>query len=83
MNSFLDQQLLLNIAIMMASNKHLIEQMRPMDLMGAIMNQRRSHGFALIVPHGTASTLQGLELLKSRVIVPSSSKRQQLGNIPT
>jgi hypothetical protein len=83
MNSFSNQQLLLSIAIMMASNKHLIEQMRPMDLMGALMNQRRSHGSALAAPHGTASTLQGLASLKSRVIVPSSSKRQQSGSIPT
>jgi hypothetical protein len=38
MASRIRQQLVRNIATMMASNMQLIEQMRPMDLTGLIMN---------------------------------------------
>ena len=60
---------------MMASNWHITEQIRPVDLRRYITNQGGSIGYALLALQGKASIPQGPPLLQSRVVVPSSSKR--------
>jgi hypothetical protein len=60
---------------MMASNWHITEQMRLVDLTLYITNQGGSIGYALPAPQGKASIPQGPPLLQSKVVVPSSSKR--------
>jgi hypothetical protein len=52
------RQLLLNIATMMASNKHLIEKMRSMDLTRLILSQGRSQGFAFATPQFLKDSFQ-------------------------
>jgi hypothetical protein len=68
---------------MIASNKHMSRQMRAIELIGNVTSQGRSIGSALPMPPGAVSSGQGPSITCSRVIVPSNSKRQKLGAVPT
>jgi hypothetical protein len=68
---------------MTAFDKHLTKQMRPVDLIDRPLSQQGSQGSILLGPHGVASIPQGPPSVRSRVIVPSSSKWQRLGVVLT
>jgi hypothetical protein len=70
------RQVLMSIATMTALQKCTTEQMTPMDLTGRVLSQGRSQGSTLAGSQGIASTPQGTPSVRSRVIVPKSSKRQ-------
>jgi hypothetical protein len=73
------RQVFLSIATMSALNKRVTEQMRSMDLTKQVMSQGGNQRSALPNLHGIASIPQNTLTLRSRVIVPASSKRQPIG----
>jgi hypothetical protein len=69
------KQLIVSLDVMTASNKHVSNQMRAIELTGNITSQGGSIGSALPNPPKGVSTTLGPPSTRNRVIVPSSSKR--------
>jgi hypothetical protein len=76
------RQLLVSLDVMTASNKHMSWQMRAIELTGNVTSQGGSIGFALPTPPSVVSSGQGPSTTRSRVILPSNSKRQKPGAVP-
>jgi hypothetical protein len=73
------KQLIVSLDVMTASNKLIFQQMRTIELIGNVTSKRRSIGSTLPIPPSAVSSTQGPPSTRSRVIVPSSSKRQKPG----
>jgi hypothetical protein len=76
------RQLIVSLDVMTASNKHMSQQMRAIELTGNVTSQGGSIGSILPMSPGAVSSGQGPSTTRSRVIVPSNSKRQKLGAAP-
>jgi hypothetical protein len=72
-------QLIVNLNVMTTNNKHISQQMRAIELTGNVTSQGGSIGSTLPTPFRIVSAAQGAPSTRSRVIVPSSSKRQKPG----
>jgi hypothetical protein len=77
------RQLIVSLDVMTASNKYMSRQMRAIELTRNVTSQGGSIGSTLPTPPGVVSSGQGPSTTRSRVIVPSNSKRQKPGAVPT
>ena len=65
----------------MATNKSISKKMRAIELTGHVTSQGGSIGSALF--HVPVLGAQGVASTRSQVVLPSSSKRQKLGEVPS
>jgi hypothetical protein len=77
------RQLIVSLDVMTTSNKHVSNQMKALELTANVTSQGRSIGSALPNPTGGLLVTQGPLSIRSRVVVPSSSKQQKPGAMPT
>jgi hypothetical protein len=67
----------MSIAKLTAANKKVTELMNPADLTAQVISQGGSVGSALQTPGVDATVPSGPPLTRSRVVVPSASKRHK------
>jgi hypothetical protein len=75
------RQIIVSLDVMRATNKSMSQQMRAFELTGNVTSQGGSIGSAL--PLAPVSGAHGVASNQSRVIVPSLSKRQKPGEVPS
>jgi hypothetical protein len=76
------RQLIVSLDVMIASNKHILQQMKAIELTRNVQSHGGNIGSSLLTPSGVVSSAQGAPSTCSRVIVPSSSKWQKPGAMP-
>ena len=77
------RQLIVSLDVMIASNKHISQQMKAFELIGNVPSHGGNIGSSILTPPGTMSSAQGAPSTCSRVIVPLSSKWQKPGAMPS
>ena len=75
------RQTIISLDVVTATNRSIADQMKAFDLTAQLASQGGSIGSAL--PHAHAFGAQGAASTRSRVIVPSTSKRQKPGEVPS
>jgi hypothetical protein len=74
------RQIIVSLDVMTASNKNMSQRMRAIELTGNVTSQGGSIGSALLLAPGSGA--QEAPSTRSRVIVPSLSKRQKPSKVP-
>ena len=75
------RQLVISLDIVTATNSGIADKLKAIELTGHLASQGGSMGSALL--DGPVSGTQGAASTQRRVILPSSSKRQKPGEVPS